>query len=282
MPKIKLPHRVKQNENDIALLWDENQRIRRRIENVWGQVADRVPYGHLLYAQAAFLALPGLRGFWPMSVFDSSGNAQDVSGHGHHLTYNGDPKYGHDGLLPYIDLDGTGDYLSIADDADFDISGSESYVDNPGLTVGCLFNASATASSYALIAKYGAEGNRSFALYAAGSVRLYISDDGTNVDSVATAYGFLADQWYLAIARFDDSDTGSELKAWINGVPNTAATSRNSIYDSTADFTVGAVAGGSDLFPGNISLAFVCAYALPDDTIDGLYDILNPVLYDMV
>ena len=89
-----------------------------------------------------FLALPGLVGFWPMSsVQRSTGNAYDLSGQTRTLTYNGNPTYNiNNDFAPYIRLDGTGDFLSRADETDLDILGTETIYASTvrGLTLGCI------------------------------------------------------------------------------------------------------------------------------------------------
>ncbi|GAG12488.1 unnamed protein product, partial [marine sediment metagenome] len=46
---------------------------------------------------SSYLALPGLRGFWPMSsvgvIAGIFGEAIDLQGLGNHLTRNGDPEF---------------------------------------------------------------------------------------------------------------------------------------------------------------------------------------------
>ena len=80
-------------------------------------------------ATAAVLALPGLRGFWPMSAFHWSGAARDQSGLSWSLAYNGALTYNAAGLIPYIEfVPATSDYLSQADNANLDITGLDGKV----------------------------------------------------------------------------------------------------------------------------------------------------------
>jgi len=224
-----------------------------------------------------FMRLPGLRGFWPMSAFDSTGAAQDQSGHGHHLTYNGNPTYSYAGLAPYIDLDGVGDYLSRADEADLDILGTETYVAAGvrGLTVGGWFYVDDDTAAQGLISKYGAAGQRSWLLYvdgvAAGDpVRFIISDNGTNTDTTTSTNGIVASTWHFCVGRYCDALVGAELQVWIDNTATSAATARNSIFNSNAGFNIGAWNGGSVL-NGRASLCFLCAAALSDTIIQSLY-----------
>lgn len=117
------------NRNDIAFKSNITDFQRRGEPNfAWQKVL------------SMYTLLPGLRGFWPMSLFDSSGNCLDASPNAHTLTYSGNPRYCLDGLAPYLKFGGT-DYLIRADEADFDIIGTEGYVNSNlrGLTIGGWF-----------------------------------------------------------------------------------------------------------------------------------------------
>jgi hypothetical protein len=234
-------------------------------------------------AVAGMQMLPGLRGLWSMSAYDSSGNAQDQSGHGHVLTYNGNPKYGYTGLAPYIDLDGAGDFLERADEADLDITGTEAYVLHPGLTLGGWWYPEDNASLDMLITKAGGAGNRSYFLAFDGTaagppadvVTFGISDDGTNyatVNSATTrAIACAINTWHFVAGRFNDALAGAELSIWLNGEQTTAATARNSIFSGNAALRVGDYAPGGFALTGNASLVFLCASALSDAAVFSIY-----------
>lgn len=234
--------------------------------------------------------LPGLRGFWPMSAVTSAGNAIDQSGHGRTLTYNGNPVYGLDlttarSLAAYIRFDGTGDYLSRADEADLDITGTETYFASAassagarrGLTLGGWFRPEDTTNSQHLISKWAqVVGNYSYALIldptgAPDTVDFYISDDGTNFDNVSSASGYSADTWQFMAGRFNDGDTGAELAVWLNDELTTAATARASVFSGNAALAVGSQTGGANYFTGRAGLVFLCASALPDVVLFALY-----------
>jgi len=229
-------------------------------------------------------ALTGLRGFWPMSAFASGGNCYDQSGNARTLTYNGNPYYGHGaanyGLAPYIRFDGTGDYLSRTDEAGLSITGTETYVKagQRGLTLGGWFYPENVTNQMSLISKWAPGANFSYLLQIDGSAGndptlFYISDDGTNTSSVSTpaTLPFVADTWQFFAGRFNDADTGAELAVWLNDTITTAATARNSIADTAADFNISGHNSGTSLLTGRASLCFLCAAALDNATVWAIY-----------
>ena len=240
-------------------------------------------------ACSMYLQLPGLRGFWPMSAVDSSGNAQDQSGHSHILTYTGNSVYGLDlttarCLAAYIRFDGTGDYLTRADEADFDITGTETYFTSQatsagaarGMTCGGWFRPEDVTNDQGLVTKWGAAGNYSWLLGLYGSVagdplRLYISDDGTNTDSVSSAAACAVNTWQFMAGRFNDGDAGAELAVFLNGTGTTAATARASIFSGNGPFNISGNNNGTALYTGRAALCFQCAAALPNVTLWALY-----------
>jgi len=61
----------------------------------------------LANAVSTYMALPGLRGFWPMSgMAYTEPRCRDPSGNGNHLITNNTPQFGYDNLRPIVDLDG--------------------------------------------------------------------------------------------------------------------------------------------------------------------------------
>jgi hypothetical protein len=268
----------KRNDEMVNLLAADFQK-RYEMQFSWGQ------------ACSMFQLLSGLRGFWPMSAFDSSGNAQDQSGHGHHLTYNGNPVYGQNldtlrTLAPHIRFDGTGDYLSRTDEADLDITGTSTLELSQassvgaarGITLGGWWRPEDTGNAQCLIDKWGpGAGNFSYSLTLNGNVvndpvRFYISDDGTNYDSVSTTSGYTGLAWQFIAGRFNDADAGAELAIFLNAEKTTAVTARASIFSGNADLGVGGrPAGPAYLYTGRATLVFLCAAALPDVTVWTLY-----------
>ena len=226
-------------------------------------------------------ALPGLRGFWPMSAFASGGNAYDQSGNSRTLTYNGNPVYGSGvglsgGLAPWIRFDGTGDYLSRADEAGLSITGTEAYVDVPGLTLGGWFRPEDDTTGQVVINKFYTVGQYGYTLNLRGDMAndpatFSISDNGTNFDTVTSTVGYTADEWCFVAGRYDDAATGAELAVWFNDTQTTAATARNSIKDGTDNFGIGGTASGASLYTGRASLCFLCAASLHDSVVWAIY-----------
>jgi hypothetical protein len=255
--------------------------------------ADFQPRNEMAFAWAnacsMYQQLPGLRGFWPMSAVDSSGNAQDQSGHGHVLTYAGNPVYGLDlttarRLASYIRFDGTGDYLTRADEADLDITGTETYISNQatgdgagrGITMGGWWRPEDAVNFQMLISKWVNAGQYSYYLALQGTeagdpVRFFMSDDGTNSSYASSVTPYSTSLWQFFAGRFCDSDTGEELAVWVNDEKTTNATARNSIRSGTDNFAVGGNAAGAYPYTGRACLVWLCAAALPDVTIWALY-----------
>jgi hypothetical protein len=228
-------------------------------------------------ACSMFQALPGLRGFWPMSSI-GAGTALDLSGNARTLTYNGNPTYNFDSLAPYIRFDGAGDYLSRADEAGLDILGTETYIAalHRGLTLGGWFRPEDDANTVQIMGKWYTAGQKSYALRLRGAVAgdpvsFYISDDGTNSDSANSTAGYSTNEWQFFAGRFNDALAGAELAVWINDTMTPAATARASIFSGTDNFAIGGAADGTLLYTGRASMCFLCAAALADATVWAIY-----------
>ncbi len=242
-----------------------------------GRFDDRAAWARAL---SAFLALDGLRGFWPMSAFDSGGLAQDMSGHGHHLSNANTAVFNVATRAPYCEFDGVNQALFRADEADLSITGTEAYVhtDVQGMTCGGWFySEDATAQQGLLTKRSAAAGQFSWTLRFRGDVagdpaQFWISDDGTNFDTVSSTASYAADTWHFVVGRFSDGLTGEELAIWVDAVQTNAATARAAIFDSTAALVIGAIDGATVALDGRASLCFLCASALSDETILSLYN----------
>lgn len=231
-------------------------------------------------ACSMFQALPGLRGFWPMSSFDENGDAFDLSEQDRVMGYHGDPVYNAYDLAPYIDLDGTGDYLDRTDEAGLDITGIETYVAIPGVTCGGWFWVDTIGATQGLITKWDAA-QRSYTLEinAAGEPAGHISDDGSfdvgHHDDITADDSITAQTWFFAAFTWSPTSTG----IWVNGTEKTAASTLASIHVGTADLWLGGYPGPASLLTGYMSMVFLCAAQLPSVTLFSLYQQSRRMFY---
>jgi hypothetical protein len=210
-----------------------------------------------------------------MSAFNQTGAAFDQSGNVRTLTYNGNPTYNFEGLAPYIDFDGVGDFLSRADEAGLDITGTEAYVASAvrGLTLGGWYRIDSFAANQWLSGKYNTVGNnRSYALafLTTPEVRFIVSGNGTATITAISSVAPVVTTWTFWVGRFTPS---SELAIFQNNVKTINTTSiPASIFNSTASYVLGARDNGAaDLMTGRQSMQFLCATALSDAIIGALY-----------
>jgi len=225
----------------------------------------------------AYTMIPGLRGFWPMSTVDYQGNAFDFSEISQTLTYAGNPTYNLQGLAPYIDLDGTGDYLFRNDRADLDILGTETYIAPAlqGMTVGGWFYFDVLGSVDILMAKSDLGAQQSFLLSKSVldviSFSTYAAGGGGGAATVG-ANTVAATNWYFIVGRFDT--TANEMDLFTDdAIENLAAGVPAAIFNSTAQFTIGASSGGTFPLNGRATLCFYTAAALPTSYILSLFHI---------
>lgn len=213
---------------------------------------------------APLLDLPMLRGAWVGSV-DSGGDWYDISGHGHHLSYNGDPEFDYAGLVGYWDYDGTGDWHARTDEADLDITGLETTVASAirGLTLGGWFWLDSVAGTQVLMAKFGASGQRSYYLaVVAGAPRIIVSVDGTALVTHTFSSTISASAWHRIVGRFVPSTT---LDLYVDEAKESLAVGiPASIFNSNVDFRIAARSDGVDLLDGRASACHLNAAALSD------------------
>ena len=207
-----------------------------------------------------------------MSAFESGGNAFDQSGNGRTLTYNGNPTYNYDDLVPYLDFDGTGDWMSRATEAGLDITGLESYVApaRRGLSLGLWFRPDEIRKR-PLITKF-AGANFSYALYMdlAGTMTFQTSPNGVAWTTVTSTNTYSTTAWNHAVGWFDP---GAQIGVHLNGVTTPAVTADASIFSGNAPLNLGAFdnwAPGA-VYDGRMSMAFLCASLLSDTIIRSLF-----------
>jgi hypothetical protein len=224
-----------------------------------------------------YLSLPGLRGFWPMSSVDESGTALDLSGQGRALAYNGNPTYNVDDLAPYIDLDGTGDYLSRPDEAGLDILGTETIYASGvrGLTMGGWFYADALTAIMFSMGKGTLAGVAADSYFirwrgdvAGDPFRGTVSDGLAYVGATSTVTTVI-NTWYLAILRYVPS---TSVDMFVSNVKtSTVAAVPAALNNTAAPLTIGANATPGQYLDGRASMCFLCATALSDSIISAIY-----------
>jgi len=227
-----------------------------------------------------YLRLPGLRGFWPMSAFEGLGNAHDQSGNGRLLTYNGNPTYNYDGFVPYIEFDGTGDFLERVDEPGFDITGTETYVASAvqGMAMGCWLwiNAFDSGGSNVFMNKGpgGVPGNYTARALGGGTdlIEFSTAAHGTLNGGLTITTG----AWFFFVGRFDN--TGNTLDNWTGDTTGqlikTSTAAAGALTTNNDTFGIGgnATTPATILHIGRVSLAFLCALALSDAIVETLYD----------
>lgn len=235
----------------------------------------------ILAVNSVFLGIPGLVGFWPMSsVYRSTGNVADISGQGRTLTYSGNPTFdvvtaGY-GVQPCIILDGTGDYLSRADETDLDILGTETFNVNKGCSIGGWFRFdSAAGSTEFVIGKRDAATYNQLSYYvqreADGTVKFEITPTGavptTNVSSTATP---AQNEWFFLCGRFSPS---TELSIFVNEGEDVNTTSiPASIFNSTSSFSIGAIVPPASFhMTGRAALCFLSHNYISDTVVSTLF-----------
>lgn len=229
---------------------------------------------------APFLDLPGIVGIWyPGNIQRSTGNIYDSGGQVRTLTYNGNPtiNYLTNGIA-YGVLDGTGDNWSRTDETDLDITGLETWPDNPGLTVYVWFRtADATpAADSGLLSKNGAAGSRAYEIYLAtdGTVKFIASVDGTALVTATSSNTASDNTWTMAVGRMIPSDN---LRVFLNGTFTSSAATLASIFNSTASLTLGSRAVPSLYFTGDIALGALYANAHSDAIIQSIFQQTRPL-----
>lgn len=207
------------------------------------------------------LGFPELRGFWPMSSIDESGNARDLSGQGRTLTNNNaSPRAVHRDLIPYVSFNGTTQYLSRADEAGLDITGA--------LTImGWMYMTNVTGAR-PWISKYNVTGNQAAygMLYSSTTTKMEmrVSTDGSTIVTAPSSLAPITGAYFFAAGRFTPS---TELAMFINNTKDAiTAGIPASIFNSNAAFEIGRI-NALNLLVGRAALCAVCAAALPDALI---------------
>lgn len=216
---------------------------------------------------SAFALLPGLRGFWPMTAFDASGGALDLSGNGYGLGADGAPAFF--GAPGYAAFDGTDDSFTHSDVAGLDISAAESYIDASmrGLTMGGWFRVPDAAQT-ASMSKWADSTQQAYKM---GFTNFHISQSGSAANFCYFAsQPYTVDVWHMFVGRFDRQ--AGTLDMWCNTErASTVETAYTSIFNSSEPFRI--ARQQTNYSECDAALCFVCCSALSDDMISNLFEI---------
>lgn len=221
--------------------------------------------------------LPGLRGFWPMTAIDGSGNFLDQSGNGLTLTNNNTAKIYYSGLAGFTRFTAaSSESATRADEAAFDITGAEAYINGlvQGLTVMCWTQAvTLPGTTMNIVSKWRTATNeRSYRLTVntLSQFQFGISGDGTATHSVAATVAATTTPWYFVAGRYDQNTPKVDLfvnnAKYTNNVGTPAA-----LFSGSANFAVATNHGLTELYDGRIALVALCAASLSDAIILTLY-----------
>lgn len=222
-------------------------------------------------AISMFRSMPALRGLWPFSTVFSNGAVGDISDINHHLT-NTDVDIGLDLVIAYALFNGSSAVLTRVDGADFDITGTETYIVTAqrGLTMGAWVRFDGLGSLEGIISKWTVSGSQqAYRLFkqANDTIRFEVNNGAVDwpVTSVVTVP---ATTWTFVAGQFDP---GAELAVWVNDTKVSDTSSIPlSVDATTAIFDLGRTDGGS-LFDGRMALPFLYASFLPDYMIRQFY-----------
>lgn len=219
-------------------------------------------------AMGAFLALPELRGFWPFSSVNESGNALDLSGQARTLPEIGTATRGiTDNGMPYVNTSPSG-YFDRPSETGLEITGA--------LTLAGWYNFNAVAANTfnSIAGKMGSSTSRSFGLSAfdaSNQIIAGVSSSGTADTASARMPFYSPGVWVFLALRFTPSE---EIALFVNRdkATNTTGTPPAALYNTTGDFSVGRHSG-SAAANGRVSMWALCAAAVPDKVLNNLYEI---------
>jgi hypothetical protein len=193
---------------------------------------------------------PAIKGLWH---FDTDAN--DSSGNVNNGTLVGDAHLDTGYFGNAVSLDGSGDYVTVADSASLDISGA--------ITVEAWVNVSSYTSGkvYTIAGKWDDIGGNYRAYLLALSTKetgsplpkFYISSNGTNFDSAVSPDSLSTGTWYHLAGTFD----GDVLKIYVDGVQKGSKdTTLTSVVLNTQPLLMGGDraggSGGNAFFNGYI------------------------------
>jgi len=217
-----------------------------------------------------FIGLPGIEGYYPMSVVGASGDAINHSGIDAQLTQVGTAPLGYDGNS-FRSLGSGTNYFSKS--SLYGLTGLETFIDSAlrGFTIGgWFFINSFPSGAGGLISRDGIATNRGYVMFigSTGAIRVLMSGNGTSVFFINSADVPLT-EWLFIVARYIPS---TEISVFVNGVKTTNTTSiPASCFVSTQDFEVGRYFNAdANIVDAKVRDVFICRSALSDALIEGI------------
>lgn len=237
---------------------------------------------------------------WPLTEHSSAGAAVQRGDHvgSNHLTdtntcpsgdgYNSGAVTEFEYASSYTS--GNTEYLTITD-------GAQSGLDLTGdFTISAWIKLSSLATdNKGICGKWATAGQRSYIwrIDTTGDIQLYTTSDGTTaVLNEDTGSDLVIDTWYHLVQVFE---AGTRAEMYVDGSSSyTDTTSINaSVFNSTANFCVGATQTNDAFFDGEIQDVIVWNVALSDTNVSDLYDLYtsgpptpaggvkgNPIFFD--
>ncbi|MBA1141765.1 LamG domain-containing protein [Mesorhizobium neociceri] len=173
---------------------------------------------------------------------DGSTTTTDEAPSPHAVTFNGNAqidtaqfKFGSSSCL----FDGTGDYLTIPDSADWDLSDANSDL----FTIEFWIRPHGNVGNQRVMGQAPSSGNWSWDINSTwsggnGSVQFRYTSDGSSPTTIGTGTANLAiDTWhFIAVSK----NASGKIRIWRNGTLDDSATPANSaIFNSTGTFDIG-------------------------------------------
>ena len=239
------------------------------------------PNAAMVHAASVKQQQVALRAYWPCSakiITAQSVFVTDQGGGGFHFPAFNAPTHASQGLFPYVGFaSASSQYLSIADNAQFDITGTETSVAAgfKGLTISfwVYFTEVGGAASIGLVSKWqtALPNQKSYRVIRlpANNIQFDVTTDGSTIVSVTSTGTVAASTWYHIWARFVPSTT---MTIAIDNSPTPlAAGVPASIYNSSAALEA-ARTDGAGYLDGRLSQISICASAALDVTMMTEYE----------
>ena len=173
---------------------------------------------------------------------------------------------------PYMEFDGTNDYVEIADNNKLHFE----YAMSVSMWFRCKYPT--IGSGQVLFSKYNGTGNkREFVAYLATdeSIRFGISSDGTD-DTIERYTNPISNltEWNHAVIVWDSDGATGTIKIYINGVEQTlngSGTIHTVMANLTEPLRIGSASAGGDYFNGDMAEVAFYNCALHEEDVKAIY-----------